>query len=324
MIKTKYSFILFILFIHYTFSNEIIEINTKSSFEEIKTKYGIVLYDKRNTIESDRSYCNSYYIQMSNLKNLSNVNFPELRKKYEKFKVTFLLEQSDKVKINFIEFDNRICYLILTEILYNAGYINKKICVFDNEENIVYLGGDDFINKNLKKFIFYSNDTFTQLIANSSSYKITHNINFMDFISYFTFDLIINELILGNKNKNIIVASNKFYKNASEKYNITFKLKNKIIKLGVVNNGNIYSDSFFNNFYYSEYNLEKNEFIFYLSPSKYNDNIVTETNNEMMYKTNNVSIIIYFFIVLSISYAVISRNKKRKNEEYPIDISDVY
>ena len=72
---------------------------------------------------------------MSNLKNLSNVNFPELRKKYEKFKVTFLLEQSDKVKINFIEFDNRICYLILTEILYNAGYINKKICVFDNEEN---------------------------------------------------------------------------------------------------------------------------------------------------------------------------------------------
>ena len=87
MIKTKYSFILFILFIHYTFSNEIIEINTKSSFEEIKTKYGIVLYDKRNTIESDRSYCNSYYIQMSNLKNLSNVNFPELRKKYEKFKV---------------------------------------------------------------------------------------------------------------------------------------------------------------------------------------------------------------------------------------------
>ena len=252
MIKTKYSFILFILFIHYTFSNEIIEINTKSSFEEIKTKYGIVLYDKRNTIESDRSYCNSYYIQMSNLKNLSNVNFPELRKKYEKFKVTFLLEQSDKVKINFIEFDNRICYLILTEILYNAGYINKKICVFDNEENIVYLGGDDFINKNLKKFIFYSNDTFTQLIANSSSYEITHNINFMDFISYFTFDLIINELILGNKNKNIIVASNKFYKNASEKYNITFKLKNKIIKLGVVNNGNIYSDSFFNNFYYSE------------------------------------------------------------------------
>ena len=324
MIKTKYSFILFILFIHYTFSNEIIEINTKSSFEEIKTKYGIVLYDKRNTIESDRSYCNSYYIQMSNLKNLSNVNFPELRKKYEKFKVTFLLEQSDKVKINFIEFDNRICYLILTEILYNAGYINKKICVFDNEENIVYLGGDDFINKNLKKFIFYSNDTFTQLIANSSSYEITQNINFMDFISYFTFDLIINELILGNKNKNIIVASNKFYKNASEKYNITFKLKNKIIKLGVVNNGNIYSDSFFNNFYYSEYNLEKNEFIFYLSPSKYNDNIVTETNNEMMHKTNNVSIIIYFFIVLSISYAVISRNKKRKNEEYPIDISDVY
>ena len=324
MIKTKYSFILFILFIHYTFSNEIIEINIKSSIEEIKTKYGIVLYDKRNTIESDRSYCNSYYIQMSNLKNLSNVNFPELRKKYEKFKVTFFLEQSDKVKINFIEFDNRICYLILTEILYNAGYINKKICVFDNEENIVYLGGDDFINKNLKKFIFYSNDTFTQLIANSSSYEITHNINFMDFISYFTFDLIINELILGNKNKNIIVASNKFYKNASEKYNITFKLKNKIIKLGVVNNGNIYSDSFFNNFYFSEYNLEKNEFIFYLSPSKYNDNIVTETNNEMMYKTNNVSIIIYFFIVLSISYAVISRKKKRKNEEYPIDISDVY
>lgn len=324
MIKTKYSFILFILFIHYTFSNEIIEINIKSSIEEIKTKYGIVLYDKRNTIESDRSYCNSYYIQMSNLKNLSNVNFPELRKKYEKFKVTFLLEQSDKVKINFIEFDNRICYLILTEILYNAGYINKKICVFDNEENIVYLGGDDFINKNLKKFIFYSNDTFTQLIANSSSYEITHNINFMDFISYFTFDLIINELIFGNKNKNIIVASNKFYEYASEKYNITFKLKNKIIKLGVVNNGNIYSDSFFNNFYFSEYNLEKNEFIFYLSPSKYNDNIVTETNNEMMYKTNNVSIIIYFFIVLSISYAVISRNKKRKNEEYPIDISDVY
>ena len=324
MIKTKYSFILFILFIHYTFSNEIIEINTKSSFEEIKTKYGIVLYDKRNTIESDRSYCNTYYIQMSNLKNLSNVNFPELRKKYEKFKVTFLLEQSDKVKINFIEFDNRICYLILTEILYNAGYINKKICVFDNEENIVYLGGDDFINKNLKKFIFYSNDTFTQLIANSSSHEITHNINFMDFISYFTFDLIINELILGNKNKNIIVASNKFYEYASEKYNITFKLKNKIIKLGVVNNDNIYSDSFFNNFYYSEYNLEKNEFIFYLSPSKYNDNIVTEINNEMIYKTNNASIIIYFFIVLSISYAVISRNKKRKNEEYPIDISDVY
>ena len=324
MIKTKYSFILFILFIHYTFSNEIIEINTKSSFEEIKTKYGIVLYDKRNTIESDRSYCNSYYIQMSNLKNLSNVNFPELRKKYEKFKVKFLLEQSDKVKINFIEFDNRICYLILTEILYNAGYINKKICVFDNEENIVYFGDDNFINKNLKKYIFYSNDTFTQLLANSSSHDITQNINFMDFISYFTFDLIINELIFGNKNKNIIVASNKFYEYASEKYNITFKLKNKIIKLGVVNNGNIYSDSFFNNFYYSEYNLEKNEFIFYLSPSKYNDNIVTETNNEMMYKTNNVSIIIYFFIVLSISYAVISRNKKRKNEEYPIDISDVY
>ena len=324
MIKTKYSFILFILFIHYTFSNEIIEINTKSSFEEIKTKYGIVLYDKRNTIESERSYCNTYYIQMSNLKNLSNVNFPELRKKYEKFKVTFLLEQSDKVKINFIEFDNRICYLILTEILYNAGYINKKICVFDNEENIVYFGDDNFINKNLKKYIFYSNDTFTQLLANSSSHDITQNINFMDFISYFTFDLIINELIFGNKNKNIIVASNKFYEYASEKYNITFKLKNKIIKLGVVNKGNIYSDSFFNNFYFSEYNLEKNEFIFYLSPSKYNDNIVTETNNEMMYKTNNVSIIIYFFIVLSISYAVISRNKKRKNEEYPIDISDVY
>ena len=324
MPKTKYPYILFILFFHYISSNEIIKINTKSSFDEIKTKYGIVLYEKRNTYESDRSHCHTYYIQISNLKNLNNVNFPELRKKYEKYKVTFFMEQLDKVKFNFIEFDIRICYIILTDILYDAGYINKKICVFDNEENIVYLGGDDFINKNLKKFIFYSNDTFTQLLANSSSYEITHNINFMDFISYFTFDLIINELIFGNKNKYIIVASNKFYKYASEKYNITFKLKNKIIKLGVVNNGNIYSDSFFNNFYFSEYNLEKNEFIFYVSPSKYNGNIVTEINNEIMYKTSNVSIILYFFIVLSISYAIISRNKKRKNEEYPIDISDVY
>ena len=324
MIKTKYPYILFILFFHYISSNEIIKINTKSSFDEIKTKYGIVIYEKRNTYESDRSYCYTYYIQISNLKNLNNVNFIELRKKYEKYKVTFFLEQLDKVKFNFIEFDIRICYIILTDILYDAGYINKKICVFDNEENIVYLGGDEFINKNIQKFIFYSNDTFTQLITSSSSYDITQNINFIDFISYFTFDLIINELLFGNKNKNAIVVGNKFYKYANEKYNITFKLKNKIIKLGVVNTGKIYSDSFFNNFYFSEYNLEKNEFIFYVSPSKYNGNIVTEINNEIMYKTSNVSIIIYFFIVLGISYAIISRNKRRKNEEYTIDISDVY
>lgn len=67
MLKTKYPFILFILFFKYIFSNDIIKINTKSSYDEIKTKYGIVLYEKRNTIESDRSYCFTYYIQMSNL-----------------------------------------------------------------------------------------------------------------------------------------------------------------------------------------------------------------------------------------------------------------
>lgn len=120
------------------------------------------------------------------------------------------------------------------------------------------------------------------------------------------------------------MAGNKFYLNGNEKFNLAFKLKNKMIKLGFVNVGKIYSDSFFNNFYFSEYNLEKNEFIFYLSPSKYNEGLVTEINNEIIYKTNNISIIIYFFIVLGITYTVIYRNKKRKNEEYPINISDVY
>ena len=324
MLKRKYSLILFILFFQYSISDEIIKINTESSTQEIKTKYGIVSYEKRNTFESDRSYCFTYYIQVSNLKNLTNVNFPKLRKKYEKYMVTIILDQQDIVRMNFIEFNIRICYLILTEILYKTGYINQKICVFDNDENVVYFGGDDFINKNLKKFTFYSNDTFTQIITSNSSYTIPITINFIDFLSYFTFDLIINELLFGNKYKNFFIGGDNVHIYENDKYNITFKLKNKMIKLGNVKNGKIYSNSFFENFFYSQYDLDKNVFIFYLSPYKYKDGLVSELKEEIMYKTSNISIIIYFFIVLGITYAIISRNKKRKNEEYPINITDVY
>ena len=324
MLKRKYSLILFILFFQYSISDEIIKINTESSTQEIKTKYGIVSYEKRNTFESDRSYCFTYYIQVSNLKNLTNVNFQKLRKKYEKYMVTIILDQQEIVRMNFIEFNIRICYLILTEILYKTGYINKKICVFDNDENVVYFGGDDFINKNLKKFTFYSNDTFTQIITSNSSYTITKTINFIDFLSYFTFDLIINELLFGNKYKNFFIGGDNVHIYENDKYNITFKLINKMIKLGNVKNGNIYSNSFFENFFYSQYDLDKNVFIFYLSPYKYKDGLVSELKEEIMYKTSNISIIIYFFIVIGITYTIISRNKKRKNEEYPINIIDVY
>lgn len=324
MLKRKYSLLLFILFFQFSISDEIIQINTASSTQEIKTKYGIVSYEKRNTFESDRSYSFSYYIQVSNLKNLTNVNFPELRKKYEKYKVTVFLDGLDAVRINFIEFNIRICYLILTEILYKTSYINKKICIFDNDENVVYFGSDDFINKNLKKFTFYSNDTFTQIITSNSSYTIPKTINFIDFLSIFTFDLIINKLLFGNKYKNFFIGGDNVHTYENGKYNISFKLNNKLLKLGNVKKGIIYSNSFFENFFYSQYDLDKNEFTFYLSPYKYKDGLVSELNEEIIYKTSNISIIIYFFIVLGITYAIISRNKKRKNEEYPINITDVY
>lgn len=64
--------------------------------------------------------------------------------------------------------------------------------------------------------------------------------------------------------------------------------------------------------------------LFFLDSYKYKDDIVTDINNQVIYKTSNISIMIYLFIILSISYAIINRNIKNKNEEYPIYISDVY
>ena len=89
-----------ILFYHYLHSNEIIKFYPDNQIEEIKTKYGIILYEKLLDFELDidRSSCVKYYIRISNLKNLGSVNFTEIRKKYEKYKVSLFLEQLEKVK----------------------------------------------------------------------------------------------------------------------------------------------------------------------------------------------------------------------------------
>ena len=319
-----YLFVLFFLFFHCLNSNEFIEFNPDNSFEEIKTKYGIIIYEKHSVSElnTDRSPDVKYYFRISNLKNTSNINFSELRKKYAKYKVSIILDQPEKIKINFIENNKKICYLILTEILYITGYINKNICVYENNKRIIYLGGNDFINKKLRKFTFYENDTFTQIIANNSIYNISQSINIIDVLSLSNFNLIIDKILSGNNNNYYYFGSDCIHFKGS-KYEISFKLQNKMINLGVVNSNQI-ALSFLDYFIFREYDLDKNEYTFYLDSYKYKNDIVTDINNQAIYKTSNISIMIYLFIILSISYAIINRNIKNKNEEYPIYISDVY
>ena len=87
-------------------------------------------------------------------------------------------------------------------ILYKTGYINKKICIYDIVKHIIYFGGDDFINKNIKKSNFYANDTFKQIITNNSIYNINKTIYFMDLLSYSAFNLNIVKILFGDHNNN--------------------------------------------------------------------------------------------------------------------------
>ena len=54
-----------------------------------------------------------------------------------------------------------------------------------------------------------------------------------------------------------------------------------MIKLGMVETGKI-AFSFFDKFLFREYDLDKNEFFFYLALNQYKEDIITEINNQII------------------------------------------
>jgi len=94
MKQFKYLLIFLIFIIAYTNSNELIKIDLVPKYSspfltfeyQIRTKYGYILYKEYigTDIIAEKKY---YYKELSDMKNISALNFEELNKEYKKYDI---------------------------------------------------------------------------------------------------------------------------------------------------------------------------------------------------------------------------------------------
>ena len=322
MIKFKYQIcLLFVFNLFSCKSNNIIKIDLQKYKYEIETPYGVIIYEYGHVYgdyELRTPLSPEVYFLFTNIKNISALNFVELRKEYKKYNIYVALEQINKIKIVAHHLNKERCFMLITEILYKTGYINKKICVIETNPKYVYFGDNSFINKNIQKFSFKESDTISQVITRFSVENINKKVNIYNIINSNGFDHFLEDVLKDNYYLE--------YTKGSEHYkiytNITIIIGNKKIKIEKYNTLYTFKFKFFENFFFREYDLENTEVNLYLNNAA--DIVIEENDKIILNQTNNITILIFCFVILSVVWTVISRYNKNNDIEYLNNIFDVY
>ena len=97
---------------------------------------------------------------------------------------------------------------------------------------------------------------------------------------------------------------------------------NKKIKIEKYNTLYTFKLKFFENFFFREYNLENNEVNLYLNNAA--DIAIEENDKIILNQTNNITILIFSFVIFCVVWTVISTYNKNNDIEYSNYIFDVY
>lgn len=327
MIKFKFINHVYLLFVFSFFgcyySNKIIKLDLQKYKYEIETPYGAIIYEYGHVYDDYNFHTPlspEVYFQFTNIKNITSLDFVKLRNEYKKYNIYVALEQINIIKIVAHELNKEICFMLMAEIFYNTGYINKKICVVETSPEYVYFGENSFINKNIQKFSFKESDTISQVITRFSVEKINKKVNIYNIINFNDFDVFLKELLKDN----YFLEYTKGYGHHKIYANITILMGNKKIKIEKYNTLYAFKSIFLKNFFFREYDLEINEVNLYLNNAADIDIKIEENDRIILNQTNNVTILIFCFIILSIVWTIISRYNKNNNIEYPNNILDIY
>ena len=323
MIKFKCQIcLLFVFNLFSCNSSNIIKIDLQKYKYEIKTTYGVIIYEYGHVygdFEPRTPLSPEVYFQFTNIKNISALNFVELRKEYKKYNIYVTFEQINIIKIVAHHLNKERCFMLMTEIFYKTGYIHKKMCVIETNPKYVYFGDNSFINKNTKKFSFKENDTISQIITHFSVENVNKKVNIFNIINFNDFDCFLEDVLKNN----YYLEYTKGYGHHKIYTNITIIMGNKKIKIEKYNTLYAFNFKFFENFFFREYDLENNEVNLYLNNAA--DDIVIEENDKIILnQTNNIAIFVFCFVILSVVWSVISRYNKNNNIEYPNNIFDLY
>ena len=104
---------------------------------QIRTKYGYILYKDYTATDiiAEKKY---YYKELSDMKNISALNIEELNKEYKKYDIYIFLPENNIITINTNGYYEK-SFMLITEIFYKTGYINKKLLIIDQKYENVYL-----------------------------------------------------------------------------------------------------------------------------------------------------------------------------------------
>jgi len=139
-------------------------------------------------------------------------------------------------------------FILITEIFYKIGYINKKKLIIDQKYENVYFGDNEFINKNFTN----EKDIATQIITPKETINISQTFNIFDIILFYDFDKLFQKICDFDYSK----------EGENSKIYMTVIIGNKKIKIKKLNSDEHFSEKFAYNFIFREYNLEKMNSLF--------------------------------------------------------------
>ena len=157
--------------------NASIIINKHKLKNEIVTKNGLLILERDVETDFDCKFCGNEkntFFHISKIKDLKKMNLLDLKRKYQKFNLNIFKYQLDILRIVSYKNDLEMKNILITEFLYEAKYINKKIYSIkplSSVEKIYSIGSkDDY--------------TYYGVIPNSFKYYKKYAININDIIYY--------------------------------------------------------------------------------------------------------------------------------------------
>ena len=318
-------------------NNSVIVINKRNLINEIKTKTGTLIFESDVDTNYDLKYGNNEkntIFHITNLKNLNNLHLKELTEKYKQYGIKIFSYQSNILRIISPKFSTEKRDLLITQVLFETNYINKKIYSVGNKDDYIYFGNTHSNFKYYKKFVFNKSDFLSQIKIGKHIIEIRNkDFNFFDSILDINFVVLLEDSlkkIAKIDNETYIIDEDSGYVFS----NIKIKFGNKIIIINKYyynqfsNNKNedlkekglLFFKNFLNNFLYREYDLEKNEIILYLENA--NDIIIEdkENNQKMNYNETRYEFIFFFIVVIGAVFSININYRKNNNVEYPNSI----
>ena len=128
-----------------------------------------------------------YYKELSDMKHISALDFKLLNKEYKKYGLYIFLPENNIITINTNGYYEK-SFMLITEIFYKSGYINKKLLIIDQKYENVYFGDNKFIIQNYTKISFNEKDIATQIITPKEAINLNQKFNILNIILFYDFD----------------------------------------------------------------------------------------------------------------------------------------